>query len=118
MSERQHTACQGSWLCRVARVVAWLEDLAGQDFDRCQAASDAEGGSLMYFGETQGLPLGTCHGLRSKLPGPRQGQTVSELDPDASTRQAPDPCGHVPCRIWKTTAELQANGAQPPRCTL
>ena len=66
-------------VCRVARVVAWLEGLAGQAFERRQQASDAEGGSLLYFGETQGLPLETMHAMGSR-------HTVTELDPDAATR--------------------------------
>ena len=66
-------------------MVAWLEDLAGQAFDRRQALSDAQGGALLYFGETQGLPVESCLALNGHLGAPG-GSFVTELDPDASTR--------------------------------
>ena len=68
-------------------MVAWLEDLAGQAFDRRQALSDAEGGALTYFGDTQGLPVEACLALKGHYKSPGGG-TVTQLDPDASTRCA------------------------------
>ena len=95
---------------RVARVVAWLEDLAGQDFDRRQAASDAEGGSLMYFGETQGLPVQTCHALGSKGLSAGGAQMVTELDPDAFTRSVNWPV-HYDTSLCLVTMYYVALGA-------
>ena len=66
-------------------MVAWLEQLAGQAFDRRQALSDAEGGALTYFGDTQGLPIEACLALKGHHK-KAEGGTVTELDPDASTR--------------------------------
>lgn len=69
---------------RVARVVAWLEELAAEQLDREEAAAVKVGGSTMSFSEREGLPLNTRDALEEAPSHTRQG--VTELDPDGATR--------------------------------
>jgi hypothetical protein len=84
---------------RLARVVAWLEALAGGALERAQAASLAAGGSGARFARGEGLPretrlrLAQARGGPGAFPGGGSGGgagvaelLVTELDPDAATR--------------------------------
>ena len=72
-------------------MVAWLEELAGLELDRAEAAAQAAGGSGAAFAAGEGLPCETAARLqqRSVLSQMQRLDTrtlVSELDPDAPTR--------------------------------
>ena len=80
--------CHG---CRLARVVAWLEELAGLELDRAEAEAQAAGGSGAAFAAGEGTPRETLARLqqRSVLAQMQRLDArtlVSELDPDAPTR--------------------------------
>ena len=100
----QHTdkllpALQARWChaCRLARVVAWLEELAGLELDRAEAAAQAAGGSGAAFAAGEGTPRETAARLqqRSVLAQMQRLDArtlVSELDPDAPTRYPVHKC--------------------------
>lgn len=89
--------------CRLGRVIAWLEAMAGDALDRAKAAAVAAGGSGMRFARNEALPNETRLRLAERqqrggatalgFPGAAVGadaaSMVTELDPDAPTRCAP-----------------------------
>lgn len=72
-------------ISRLARVVAWLEDMASNRLDCDEAALQRAGGARIQFSQREGLPLDTLEALRQRASKPRQG-LVTDLDPDAATR--------------------------------
>ena len=64
-------------------MVAWLEDQAAAALDRAEAAAARSGGGRARFAHDECVPLGTLRALGR----PGTGSLVTELDPDASTRQ-------------------------------
>ena len=70
---------------RLARVVAWLEDLSSERLDQDEAALQRAGGARIQFSEREGLPLNTLDSLSQRsLKAPQK--LVTALDPDAATR--------------------------------
>ena len=87
-SDKLQSGTQSAPARRLARVVAWLEDRAAAALDRAEAAAARSGGGGARFARDEGVPLGT---LRAQGR-PGAGSLATELDPDASTRQAcPEP---------------------------
>ncbi|BDA47704.1 Nuclear pore complex protein NUP107 [Coccomyxa sp. Obi] len=83
--------CEKEKLNWVARVVAWLEALAGEALDRSEEAAVRGGGSGARFARGEGVPRETRQRLEHR-PAPGLGRAaadavVTELDPDAPTRQ-------------------------------
>ena len=52
---------------RLARVVTWLEGLAGDELDREEAAAHRTGGARVHFSEREGLPLETRDALQAQV---------------------------------------------------
>jgi hypothetical protein len=85
--------CSNVPVIRLARVVAWLEALAGDSLDRTEAAAVRAGGSGSRFARGEGLPLETRLRLDQRPPLGGRATTdtealVTRLDPDAPTRHA------------------------------
>lgn len=71
---------------RLARVVTWLEELAGRQLDIEERAAARAGGAAAAFSRREGLPLSTL-GELERNPAARAA-LPQHLDPDAATRWA------------------------------
>lgn len=77
--------------CRLGRVIAWLEELAGSELDRTQAEAQAAGGSGAHFAPGEGMPRETLvrmeqSAVLAQMRLADNTAIVSQLDPDAPTR--------------------------------